>query len=140
MGKESRLKVFGCDWPTRDGTGVRDYIHVLDLAEGHNAALNLLRSEEPQLLTMNLGTGSGHTVLEVARAFAQAADKEIPIELIDRRKGDSAMSVADPSRAARRMGWQARRSLIDMCRDAWRWQQHNPEGYLSEKGQAVVTS
>jgi UDP-glucose 4-epimerase len=129
VGRRQRLEVYGCDWPTTDGTGVRDYIHVMDLAEGHRAALSLLEQEPPQCLTLNLGTGCGHSVLEVIRAFEAASGRTLPWVAADRRCGDSAVSIADPSAARRRLGWQARRSLADCCRDGWAWQQANPRGY-----------
>jgi UDP-glucose 4-epimerase len=112
VGRRERLRVFGGDWPTADGSGVRDYIHVMDLAEGHRAALETLLQEEPQLLTVNLGSG-----------------RPVPYAVVERRSGDAACSVADPSLAAARLGWRTRRSLAEMCRDGWAWQQANPNGY-----------
>ncbi|MFZ0407089.1 MAG: UDP-glucose 4-epimerase GalE [Cyanobium sp.] len=129
VGRLPRLKIFGADWPTPDGTGIRDYIHVMDLAEGHLAALETLWREPPQLLTLNLGSGRGYSVLEVVRAFEQASGRSVPFELLARRNGDAAHSVADPSEAARRLGWRARRELAQMCADGWAWQQANPRGY-----------
>ena len=129
MGRRPVLEVFGNDWPSADGTGVRDYIHVMDLAEGHGAALALLLAEAPQLLTLNLGSGQGHSVLELVKAFAAASGQPIPIRFSARRPGDSAVSIADPGAAARRMGWRTRRSLGQICRDGWAWQQANPQGY-----------
>ncbi len=129
LGRRPVLQVFGHDWPTVDGTGVRDYIHVLDLAEGHSAALALLLSEAPQLLTLNLGSGQGHSVLELANAFAAASGREIPLQHSARRPGDSAISIADPGAAERCMGWRSRRGLAEICRDGWAWQQANPRGY-----------
>jgi UDP-glucose 4-epimerase len=129
VGRRPRLQVFGADWPTPDGTGVRDYVHVMDLAEGHRAALDLLLAEPPQLLTLNLGSGHGHSVLEVVRAFEAASGRPLPYELTGRRAGDAAISVADPSLAERRMGWRTSRSLAAMCRDGWAWQSANPDGY-----------
>jgi UDP-glucose 4-epimerase len=131
VGRRPRLQVFGADWPTADGTGVRDYIHVMDLAEGHRAALATLLSEPPQLLTLNLGSGSGHSVLEVIRAFEASSGRPIPFELVGRRPGDAAISVADPEEAERRLGWRTRRGLEEMCRDGWAWQQGHPQGYAS---------
>ncbi|WP_306232633.1 UDP-glucose 4-epimerase GalE [Agrococcus beijingensis] len=125
-GERERLRVFGDDYDTPDGTGVRDYIHVVDLAEGHVAALEALA---PGVLTVNLGTGQGATVLEVLRAFERAVGRELPFEVVDRRPGDAAVSTADPSRAHEVLGWRARRTLDDAVRDAWRWQSRNPRGY-----------
>ena len=129
VGRRERLQVYGGDWPTPDGSGVRDYIHVMDLAEGHLAALETLLSEEPQLLTANLGSGQGHSVLEVVAAFAQASGRPVPYQLVNRRAGDAAFSLADPAFAASRLGWRTQRSLTEMCRDGWAWQQANPKGY-----------
>jgi UDP-glucose 4-epimerase len=129
VGRRPRLQVFGSDWPTPDGTGIRDYIHVMDLAEGHRAALDLLLGDPPQLLTLNLGSGRGHSVLEMVRAFEQASGRPVPYELVERRPGDSAISVADPGEAARRMGWRTRRELAAICADGWAWQSANPNGY-----------
>lgn len=128
-GRRSHLHVYGGDWPTPDGTGIRDYVHVMDVAEGHCAALDVLWSEDPQVLTLNLGTGRGRSVLELVRAFETASGRPVPYELSPRRAGDMAVSVADPSLALRRMNWRARRSLEEMCRDGWNWQSTNPEGY-----------
>ncbi|QUW19806.1 UDP-glucose 4-epimerase GalE [Agrococcus sp. Marseille-Q4369] len=125
-GERERLRVFGDDYPTVDGTGVRDYIHVLDLAEGHVAALEAL---EPGVLTVNLGTGRGASVLEVLRAFERAVGRELPFEVVERRVGDAGVSTADPTLAHERLGWRATRSLDDAVTDAWRWQERNPRGY-----------
>ncbi|MCU0761505.1 MAG: UDP-glucose 4-epimerase GalE [Hydrogenophaga sp.] len=128
VGRRERLSVYGSDYPTRDGTGVRDYIHVMDLAEGHVAALqHLLQAGES--FTVNLGTGLGNSVLEVVRAVEQASGRPIPYQLAPRRAGDVAECYADPTRARELLGWKARRSLQDMCTDAWRWQSANPDGY-----------
>ncbi len=123
-GKREKLSVFGGDYPTPDGTGVRDYIHVMDLAEGHLAALNRL-AVQPGLLTVNLGTGQGYSVLEIVRAFEAASGQPVPLEIVARRPGDIAACYADPSLARELLGWSARRNLDAMCRDAWRWQ-NNP--------------
>jgi UDP-glucose 4-epimerase len=131
VGRRAELQVFGSDWPTADGTGVRDYIHVMDLAEGHGAALATLLREPPQLLTLNLGSGTGHSVLEVIEAFAAASGRTVPYALVARRPGDAAITVADPSKARQRLNWQTQRSLEDMCRDGWAWQSANPQGYGS---------
>ena len=128
-GRRQHLEVFGGDWPTSDGTGVRDYLHVMDLAEGHGRALDILQAEPPQLLTLNLGSGQGHSVLEMVRAFEHASGRAVPYELVDRRAGDSAISIADPSEAQRRMGWCTRRDLGAICADGWAWQSANPDGY-----------
>jgi UDP-glucose 4-epimerase len=128
VGRQPQLSVFGGDYPTPDGTGVRDYIHVVDLARGHVAALNkLLRLGGVQ--TWNLGTGRGVSVLDMVRAFEAASGKTIPYRIVARRPGDVAQCWADPSRAARELGWRAEYDLARMCADAWRWQQANPEGY-----------
>ena len=128
IGRLPRLRVFGGDWPTRDGTGVRDYIHVVDLARGHVAALAWLgRSRGVGIF--NLGTGRGYSVLEMVRAFAEASGRDIPYEIVGRRPGDIAECYADPSLAERELGWRAERTLAQMCADSWRWQSMNPEGY-----------
>jgi len=129
VGRRKQLQVFGGNWPTPDGSGVRDYIHVMDLAEGHRAALEVLLAEDPQLLTLNLGSGQGHSVLEVASAFEAASGRPVPLQIVERRPGDAAITVADPSLAAQRLGWRTKRTLVDMCRDGWAWQSANPEGY-----------
>ena len=129
VGLRPALQVFGADWPTPDGTGVRDYIHVMDLAEGHRAALEVLVGESPQLLTLNLGSGQGHSVLELVAAFEAASGRAIPYQVVARRPGDSPTSVADPSLAAGRLGWRTRRGLAEICRDGWAWQSTNPDGY-----------
>jgi UDP-glucose 4-epimerase len=128
VGRLQRLRIFGGDWPTPDGTGVRDYIHVADLAEGHVAALRRLL-DAPGSFTVNLGTGRGHSVLEVVTAFASASGRDIPYEIVERRAGDIAACWADPTRAQQLLGWQARHDLARMCADHWRWQQANPKGF-----------
>jgi len=128
IGKLPKLRVFGNDYPTPDGTGVRDYIHVMDLAGGHLAALRTLE-EQGRSITVNLGTGRGHSVLEVVGAFEHATGITIPYEIAQRRPGDIAAYWADPSLATRELGWRAQLTLEDMCRDSWRWQSMNPEGY-----------
>ena len=128
VGKLEELKVFGNDYPTPDGTGVRDFIHVVDLAVGHIHALNRL-AENPGIVIYNLGTGRGYSVLEMVTAFETVSGKHIPYRIMDRRPGDVASSFADPSWAQKEMGWTARRFLDDICRDAWRWQSQNPNGY-----------
>jgi len=128
VGKLLELEVFGNDYTTHDGTGVRDYIHVVDLALGHLKALDRLASNTG-LVTYNLGTGRGHSVLEVVAAFEKAAEKEIPYKIVDRRPGDIAASYADPSLAEGELDWSAERDIDQMCTDAWRWQLQNPNGY-----------
>ncbi|EAQ75902.1 MULTISPECIES: UDP-glucose 4-epimerase GalE [unclassified Synechococcus] len=129
VGRRPRLQVFGSDWPTADGTGVRDYIHVMDLADGHRAALEVLMAEPPQLLTLNLGSGRGHSVLELLAAFERACGSPVPYDLVPRRPGDVAATVADPSLAQRRLAWRTQRDLDAICRDGWAWQSANPKGY-----------
>jgi UDP-glucose 4-epimerase len=133
VGKLKELQVFGNDYPTPDGTGVRDYIHVTDLARGHLRALEKLGTK-PGLVTYNLGTGRGYSVLEAIAAFRRAAGKPIPHKIVGRRPGDVAVSYADPSLARRELGWQADKGLADMCADAWRWQSKNPAGYEDAEG------
>lgn len=128
VGKLDELSVFGDDYPTHDGTGVRDYIHVVDLSVGHLKALEKLQ-KNPGVVTYNLGTGQGYSVLDVVKAFEEASDKEIPYKITDRRPGDIASCYADPSKAEKELGWKAKRDLIDMCKDSWRWQSQNPDGY-----------
>lgn len=128
VGRLEQLSVFGSDYPTQDGTGIRDYIHVVDLAVGHLKALQKLASR-PGAVAYNLGTGQGYSVLEVVQAFSKACGKPIPYRLTDRRPGDVAVSVADPTRAHQELNWQAVHTLEDMCIDSWRWQSQNPQGY-----------
>ncbi len=127
-GKRLKLMVFGDDYDTCDGTGVRDYIHVMDLAEGHLRALEKLK-REAGLFIYNLGTGKGFSVLEVVCAFENATGIKIPYAIAGRRSGDVAECFADPSKAMAELSWKAERNLEDMCRDSWRWQKGNPEGY-----------
>ncbi len=128
VGKLQRLSIFGNDYPTVDGTGVRDYIHVVDLAIGHLRALEKLR-ENPGIVTYNLGTGQGVSVLEMVKAFALVSGKQIPYRITDRRTGDIARCYADPTLAHQELGWTARFGIQEMCEDTWRWQLANPEGY-----------
>lgn len=128
VGKRAHLNVFGNDYDTPDGTGVRDYIHVCDLADGHVAALRYL-DEQQQSLTVNLGTGQGYSVVEVAKAYERASGKTIPLVYAPRRAGDVAACYADPTLAQTLMGWTAQRGLDDMCADSWRWQSLNPQGF-----------
>ena len=129
VGRRHELTVFGDDWPTPDGTGVRDYIHVMDLAEGHREALHSLLNADPQLLTLNLGSGQGASVLDVLKAMEAASQREIPYRIAPRRPGDAAITVANPTLAAQQLKWRTQRSLADICRDGWAWQQANPNGY-----------
>jgi UDP-glucose 4-epimerase len=128
VGKLPELRVFGNDYPTHDGTGVRDYIHVVDLALGHLKALEKLASN-PGVVTYNLGTGRGYSVLEVIAAFEQATGKKIRYRIAGRRPGDVASSYADPTKAKTELGWLAQRGIDAMCADIWRWQSNNPNGY-----------
>ena len=128
VGKLEKLGVFGNDYDTPDGTGVRDYIHVVDLAIGHVKAINYIFTN-PGLDVINLGTGQGYSVLDMVKAFSKACGKEIPYEIKPRREGDIAMCYADPSKAAKVLGWKAERGLDEMCEDTWRWQSQNPGGY-----------
>ncbi|WP_194088985.1 UDP-glucose 4-epimerase GalE [Vibrio hibernica] len=128
VGRREFLSVFGSDYPTIDGTGVRDYIHVMDLADGHLAALNHV-GKKSNLHIYNLGTGKGNSVLEMVAAFEKASGKSIPYKLVDRRPGDIAECWADPAKAKADLNWVATRTLNDMTQDTWRWQSNNPEGY-----------
>ena len=131
VGRREALSVFGGDYPTHDGTGVRDYIHVVDLARGHLAALEHAL-ERNGAFTVNLGTGIGYSVLDVVAAFERASGRTVPYRIVDRRPGDVAACYADPSYAAELLGWRARLGIDDMCADAWRWQQKNPRGYADD--------
>ena len=128
VGKRPELSVFGNDYPTVDGTGVRDYIHVVDLALGHLAALRAL-DEKPGVLTVNLGTGQGYSVLQMIAAFEQASGRPVPHRIVERRPGDVASCYADPELAQISLKWQAERGIEAMCVDTWRWQSMNPSGY-----------
>ena len=136
VGKLEKLGVFGGDYPTPDGTGVRDYIHVVDLAVGHVLALDKLR-QKPGVVTYNLGTGNGYSVLEIVAAFEQACGKTIDYEIVERRPGDIAACYADPSLAEVELGWVAKRGIQEMCNDGWRWQSQNPDGYPAEQNAAL---
>lgn len=129
VGRQDTLRVFGGDYDTPDGTGVRDYIHVDDLAAGHVAALHRLTTTDRPVSTWNLGTGHGTSVLELVHAFERACGHELSYEVVARRPGDIAASYADPARAQAELGWRATRSVDDMCVDTWRWQRRNPQGY-----------
>jgi UDP-glucose 4-epimerase len=128
VGRRDQLTVHGGDYPTPDGTGVRDYIHVVDLAEGHVAALRHLL-DDADSFTVNLGTGRGHSVLEVVRAYERASGRPVPYRIAARRAGDAAACYADPTRAERLLGWRTRHGLDRMCADSWRWQSMNPRGF-----------
>ena len=130
VGRREKLQVFGGDYPTVDGTGVRDYIHVMDLARAHADALDYLAREDRNL-TVNLGTGRGVSVLELLRSFEKASGREIPYEIVARRPGDVAEVYADPSLANQSLGWEAKLDVDAMCSDAWRWQSMNPQGYAT---------
>ncbi len=127
--KRDQLTIYGDDWPTKDGSAVRDYIHVMDLAEGHLAALETLRDQDPQSFAINLGSGQGSSVLEVVDAYEKVSGRRIPYTIGSRREGDVAYIVADPSLAFQRLGWKTKLSLEDMCRDSWGWQKLNPSEY-----------
>ena len=130
VGKLPKLSVFGDDYPTHDGTGVRDYIHVIDLAKGHLKALDKL-SQTQGVIIHNLGTGKGYSVLDMVKAFEKVSEVEIPYQIVDRRPGDIAECWANPKLAENDLGWKAEKNLEDMMQDAWRWQFNNPEGYSS---------
>lgn len=130
VGKLDKLGVFGDDYDTPDGTGVRDYIHVVDLAVGHVKAIQKI-FDKPGLAVFNLGTGKGYSVLDMAKAFSKASGKEVPYEIKPRREGDIAMCYADPKKAREELGWEAKHGLDEMCEDTWRWQSMNPDGYRS---------
>jgi UDP-glucose 4-epimerase len=128
VGKLKKLSVFGNDYPTVDGSGVRDYIHVVDLAHGHLKALQKVMSAKG-IEAYNLGTGTGYSVLEIVAAFEQASGVQIPYQIVDRRPGDIAVCYADPTKAKQELGWEATRGIQEMCRDSWKWQKNNPNGY-----------
>jgi len=128
VGKREKVSVFGDDYPTPDGTGVRDYIHVVDLAVGHLRALEKLATS-PGIITCNLGTGCGYSVVEMIKAMEKASGNEIPYEVVARRPGDIAECYAEPAYAEKVLGWKAERGIEEMCRDAWKWQSQNPDGY-----------
>lgn len=133
-GRRSKLNIFGSDYPTPDGTGIRDYIHVTDLAQAHVAALDYLMRGNANL-TVNLGTGRGISVLELVHAFEEASGCRIPYQVVARRPGDVAQVYADPSLALRLLDWRSQLDVHAMCRDAWRWQSMNPDGYQQKKGE-----
>lgn len=129
VGELKELSVFGNDYDTVDGTGVRDYIHVVDLAIGHIKTLDKL-AENPGLVIYNLGTGHGYSVLQLVNSFSKASGIDIPYKIVGRRAGDIAICYADPSKANKELGWHAEKNLDDMCKDSWRWQKNNPKGYV----------
>lgn len=130
VGQYKELAVFGDDYPTIDGTGVRDYIHVVDLARGHLKALNRTLVETGYDI-YNLGTGEGYSVLQLVRAFEEATGQSVPYRIMDRREGDVAECFSDPTKAEQQLGWRAEKTIVDMCKDSWRWREYNPEGYVS---------
>jgi UDP-glucose 4-epimerase len=130
VGKRDYLRVFGDDYPTHDGTGVRDYIHVMDLAEGHVKALDKI-NEFDRVMIFNLGTGKGYSVLDIIKAYEMASHRDIPYKIVSRRDGDIARNYADSTLAKEVLGWEAKRDLNQMCQDSWRWQSKNPDGYRS---------
>lgn len=138
IGRHDKVMVFGNDYPTHDGTGVRDYIHVMDLAAGHLAALDYLCGKTG-IFRWNLGTGRGSSVLDVIRAFGKAAGRRVAHEFAPRRPGDAAVSYADPTAALTDLGWSAKRGLAEMCEDHWRWQRNNPQGYGSADGADIAS-
>ena len=131
IGRREFLSVFGNDYDTHDGTGVRDYIHVVDLAKGHVAAVSYAAKNQG-CEVFNLGTGTGYSVLDMVKAFEQANDLTLPYKIVDRRPGDLATCYADPAKSAEKLGWKAEKNLVDMCRDSWRWQRMNPMGFSEE--------
>ena len=130
VGKRDHLNVFGDDYDTHDGTGVRDYIHVVDLAQGHLDALKKIKDFD-QVMTINLGTGNGYSVLDIVNAFEKVSGQKVPYKIAPRRSGDIAECYADPSYAKEILGWEAKRSIEEMCEDNWRWQSQNPDGYAT---------
>ena len=137
IGRLPKLGVFGGDYPTRDGTGIRDYIHVVDLAVGHVNAVDKL-VQQPGLVVYNLGNGRGYSVLEIVAAFQKASGHEIPYEIVDRRAGDVAEVYADASKAEKELGWVAKRDIEEMCADGWRWQSSNPNGYATSQSELSI--
>ena len=133
VGRREFLTVFGDDYDTPDGTGVRDYIHVVDLAEGHLSAIRFAKKKENGLYTFNLGTGIGYSVLEMVKAMGKACGHEIKYQIGDRRPGDIAVCYADASLAKNELGWQSKRNMDEMCQDLWCWQQKNPDGFAGQK-------
>ena len=130
--KRKTLNIFGNDWPTKDGTCIRDFIHVMDLADGHISALEYLKNNEPMIKDFNLGTGVGTSVLELINTFQAVNNIEIPFIFLHRRKGDIAKVIADNSLAIKELNWMPKRNLDDMCRDGWNWQNQNPKGFVNK--------
>ena len=128
MGRREQLSIFGDDYDTHDGTGVRDYIHVVDLAKGHVAAVKYANANLG-CDVFNLGTGTGYSVLDMVKAFNEANGLDLPYKIVDRRPDDLATCYADPAKSAEKLGWKAEKTLVDMCRDTWRWQSQNPMGF-----------
>ena len=128
VGRREKLSVFGNDYDTHDGTGVRDYIHVVDLAKGHVAAVKYT-TENKGCEVFNLGTGTGYSVLDMVNTFREVNEVALPYQIVERRPGDIATCYADPAKSAEKLGWKAEKTLADMCRDSWRWQKNNPNGY-----------
>jgi UDP-glucose 4-epimerase len=128
VGRREKLSIFGDDYETHDGTGVRDYIHVVDLARGHVASVKYVTANNG-CEVFNLGTGTGYSVLDMVHAFVAANDVDVPYQIVDRRPGDLGTCYADPAKSAEKLGWKAEKNLVDMCRDAWNWQSKNPMGY-----------
>ncbi|MEC5424026.1 UDP-glucose 4-epimerase GalE [Virgibacillus sp. C22-A2] len=137
VGKREQLTIFGKDYPTMDGTGIRDYIHVMDLATGHLSALEKVQSSGG-VEAYNLGTGKGYSVLQMVEAFEEVSEKTIPYKIAERRAGDTAICFANPTKAKNELGWQATRGIHKMCEDTWRWQQKNPNGYTTTEYQNPV--
>jgi UDP-glucose 4-epimerase len=132
IGKRKELSVFGGDYDTEDGTGVRDYIHVVDLADGHVKALEKIDTLK-EVLTVNLGTGKGYSVLNMVKAFQKASGKKVAYKIVERRAGDVAKCFADPGYAYETLGWRAEKGVDEMCEDSWRWQSNNPNGYAKKQ-------
>ena len=126
----NEIKIYGSDWPTNDGTGIRDYIHVMDLAEGHLKTLNFLLKRKAQSLTINLGTGKGTSVLELIKTFQKVNGLKIPYRFVDRRPGDNPYVVADNSLAKSVLNWEPKRNIKDICKNGWNWQRQNPDGFV----------
>lgn len=139
VGKLEKLSVFGDDYDTHDGTGVRDYIHVVDLAQGHVKALEKLDTN-CGLVTYNLGTGNGYSVLDMVKAFREASGQDVPYKIVDRRPGDVAKCYADPTKANVELRWKAKYGVKEMCEDAWRWQSNNPNGYISKSDEVTLST
>ncbi|KAK3174349.1 UDP-glucose-4-epimerase [Lepraria neglecta] len=138
VGKREKLLVFGDDYASKDGTAIRDYIHILDLAKGHLVALNYLRDHHPGVKAWNLGTGKGSTVFEMIKAFSDAVGKELPYQVVGRRAGDVLDLTANPTKANTELKWKAERTLYDACEDLWRWTKNNPQGYRQSPPQELL--